>query len=195
MTCARSFLTSAALGAACTTLVASPLAAQAPVPTLPGSPVVPSTLSQPYRAPVITLVQPTMPPAGTGSVPLDRPAVVFRFAAGEPDDPLDGRSLTIAVDGIDRTALFQTAATHAGGQAWGPLAPPEAVKRGELAIGAHRVAARVCSARGACSTAEAQVLVLPGLAASARNEAAAPKGVRQRLLDAVLSVTRKLLLP
>jgi hypothetical protein len=40
-----------------------------------------------YRAPTIALVQ---PPAG-GSVPQDKPVVVFRFAAGEPDDPIDSR--------------------------------------------------------------------------------------------------------
>lgn len=195
MTCARSFLISAALGAACITLAAAPLSAQAPVTTPSVSPVVPSASLAPYRVPVIALVQPALPPAGAGTVPLDRPSLVFRFAAGEPDDPLDVRSLVVAVDGVDRTALFQTAATQAGGQAWGPFAPDEAVKRGQLAVGAHHVAARICSARGACTTAEAQVLVVPGLAITAPDDAAAPQNARQRVLGAVLSATRKLLLP
>src|SRR5690349_18729997 len=70
------------------------IGAQQPPPPVP-SPV-PASASSPalmsYRPPAIALVQPLLPPAGTGSVPRDRPAVVFRFAAGEPDDPLDARS-------------------------------------------------------------------------------------------------------
>ena len=196
MTCARSFLISAALGVACTTLAGSPLAAQVPVPMPPVSPAAPSASLAPYRAPLIALVQPALPPAGAGTVPLDRPSLVFRFAAGEPDDPLDVRSLVIAVDGVDRTVLFQTAATQAGGQAWGPLAPDDAVKRGQLAVGAHRVAARICSARGACATADTQVLVVPGIATAAADDVGvAAKSATQRVLGAVLSATRKLLLP
>lgn len=196
MTCARSFLTSAALGAACLGLAATPLSAQVPVPTPPASPSAPATPVTPlpaYRAPLIALVQPPAATAGTGAVPQDKPVVVFRFTNGEPDDPLDVRSLVIAVDGIDRTALFQTTAT----QAWGPLAGDAQLARGELAAGPHRVVARICSTRGACSTAEAMLLVVPGLVANDASNPlanAAPKGAR-RVLDAVLSATRKLLLP
>jgi hypothetical protein len=124
-------------------------------------------------------------------VPQDRPVVVFRFAAGEADDPLDVRSLVVAVDGIDRTALFQTTAA----QAWGPLADGESIARGQLAAGQHRVVARICSTRGACSTVEAQVLVVPGPANAAAAEKAGPESTKRRLLGAMLSATRRLLLP
>jgi hypothetical protein len=190
VSCARFFLTSAVLGAACTTLAASLLPAQAPVP--PGSPVAPPAMLAPYRAPLIALVQPPLGGPGAGSVPQDRPVVVFRFAAGEADDPLDVRSFVVAVDGVDRTTLFQTTAT----QAWGALAADEAVARGQLSAGAHRVAARICSARGACGSTEAQVLVVPGVVRLAPADSAAPvKGLARKALGAVLSATRKLLQP
>jgi hypothetical protein len=150
----------------------------------------PITLA-PYRAPVIALVQPALS-NGAGSVPQDRPVVVFRFAAGEADDPLDVRSFVIAVDGADRTALFQTTAA----QAWGPLASAEQLTRGELPAGVHRVVARICSTRGACSVAEAQLLVIPGVVSetAAASQAASPSK-RQRLLGAVLGAARRLLVP
>ena len=187
MTCVRSFLISAALGAACSSIAASPLSAQAP----PAPPVAPTAMVASYRPPVIALVQPAMPPEGSGAVPLDRPAVVFRFAAGEADDPLDVRSLVVAVDGADRTALFQTTAA----QAWGALASDAQLARGELQAGPHRVVARICSTRGVCASAEAQVLVVPGVVnATARDEAAPKSGVR-RALGFVIDATRKLLQP
>lgn len=167
---------------------ASSLGAQAPVS--PGS--MPATLA-PYRAPFIALVQPAAV-AGTaagGFVPQDRPVVVFRFAAGEADDPLDVRSFMVAVDGVDRTTLFQTTM----GQAWGPLAGGESVARGQLAAGTHRVVARICSTRGACSAVESQVLVVPGPTNAAPSEKAGSESTRRRLMGAVLSATRRLLLP
>jgi hypothetical protein len=192
VTCAPFFPTSAALGAACLALAATPLSAQQPVPTPPGPPVAPTAIVTPYRAPVIALVQPAMPPEGSGAVPLDRPAVVFRFVAGEPDDPLDVRSLVVAVDGADRTALFQTTAA----QAWGALASDAQLARGELQAGPHRVVARICSTRRVCASAEAQVLVVPGIAtAGAPTHDTAGQSTSRRLLGAVLSATRKLLLP
>ena len=174
--------------------------AQQPIPSpIPVPPPAAGTATlAPYRAPLIGLVQPA--PASTGgttaagSVPRDRPVVVFRFAAGEPDDPLDVRSFVVAVDGADRTALFQTTATPAGGQAWGALVPDHATKSGQLTLGAHRVVARVCSARGACGTVETQVFVAPEFAAAAP-DAAAAKSTTQRVLGAALLATRKLLLP
>ena len=168
--------------------VASPAGAQAPTPPSPPGSV---TMLAPYRAPVIALVQ----PPGGGTVPLDRPAVVFRFAAGEPDDPLDLGSLLVAVDGADRTALFQSTAT----QAWGPLADAETLRRGAFAAGPHRVTARICSSRGACTTAEAQVLAQPGpvvtTAIPLDAVAAAKPSTVRRVLGAVVGVARKLLAP
>jgi hypothetical protein len=159
------------------------LAAQVPPPS-PSPTATPGMLA-PYRAPLIALVQ----PAGTagGFVPQDRPVVVFRFAAGEADDPLDVRSLVVAVDGADRTVLFQTSAS----EAWGALADDEAVRRGKLAAGAHRVAARICSARGACGSTEAQVLVVPGLVTE--KATAADESRRRRVLGAVLGIARRLI--
>jgi hypothetical protein len=191
VTCASHTLRSiAALLVVGMTLPAS-LRAQQPIPAPPSA-----TLA-PYRAPVIALVQPA--PFGTaglttgaGSVPQDRPVVVFRFAAGEPDDPLDVGSFVVAVGGADRTALFQTTAS----QAWGPLASAEQLARGELTAGVHRVVARICSTRGTCATAEAQLLVVPGVVGPAATDETKPahSGAR-RVLRVVLSATRKLLLP
>ncbi|HEY2854902.1 MAG TPA: hypothetical protein VGJ18_18740 [Gemmatimonadaceae bacterium] len=43
---------------------------------------------------------------------------MFRFATGDSSDPIDTHSFAVAVDGKDRTALFQ----EAGDVAFGPLA-------------------------------------------------------------------------
>jgi hypothetical protein len=183
---ARHASRSLAAAIALAVLPQAPLGAQQPTP--PAS----SPALMPYRPPAIALVQPVLPPAGTGSVPLDRPAVVFRFAVGEADDPLDTRSLVVAVDGADRTALFQATPD----QAWGRLASEEQLRRGELTTGAHRVIARICSTRGVCATAEAQVLVVPGVTSGdPTSKSASEQGATRRLLGAVLSATRKLLLP
>jgi hypothetical protein len=72
--------------------------AQQPVP----APAPSSSPAPAYRPPALALVQ----PAAGGSVPQDRPVVVFRFAAGEPNDLIDVRSFAVAVDGHDRTQLF-----------------------------------------------------------------------------------------
>lgn len=139
-----------------------------------------------YRAPVIALVQ----PAGGGTVAQDRPAVVFRFLPGEPIDPLDVRSFAVAVDGADRTPLFQVSAT----EAWGPLAATGADgERSPLGLGAHQLSARICSTRGVCASVDATVTVVPAVGGNAAGEATASR--KARLLDAVLSVARKLLHP
>ena len=158
------------------TVCAYPLQAQQPTP--PGTPAgsVPTTTAiAPYRAPLIALVQPT--PGGT--VAQDRPAVVFRFAQGEPDDPIDVASFAVSVDGEDRTKGFQVTAA----EAWGPLgdAPP---------VGLHEVTARVCSSRGACATAQGSVAVLPSM-----TEIAGPLSRKQRVLGAVLEIGKRLLRP
>lgn len=139
-----------------------------------------------YRAPVIALVQ----PAGGGTVAQDRPAVVFRFLPGEPTDPLDVRSFVVAVDGADRTSLFQVSAT----EAWGPLSATSAEgDRGEIALGAHQLSARICSTRGVCASVAAMVTVVPALGTTAIQESTPSR--KARLLDAVLSVARKLITP
>ena len=52
-----------------------------------------------------------------GSVPQDQPLVVFRFAPGEPADPVDLASFAVVVDDSARTALFHVTQ----GEAWGRL--------------------------------------------------------------------------
>ena len=149
----------------------------------------PPALQSAFRAPVIALVQ----PAGGQSVPQDKPVVVLRFAAGESGDPIDLATLTVTVDGADRTRLFQVTA----GEAWGPLAPPaRAPNDSALAPGTYQLTARICSARGACGETAVAVNVAP--ASIPKTDGATDKiavSRRQRLIDALLSVARKLLTP
>lgn len=139
-----------------------------------------------YRIPVLALVQPT----SGGTVPQDKPVVVFRFAQGEPDDQLDLRSFSVAVDGRDVGAGFQIA----GSDAWGSLASrADAVP---IPVGAHEVSAQLCSARGACVIARATVTVMPPLmrgALQSNTNAPATTSLKRRLFDAALSATRRLL--
>jgi hypothetical protein len=160
----------AATVAACCALCAAAAGAQQPA------------VLAPYRAPAIALVQ----PPGGGTVPQDKPVVVFRFAQGEPDDPIDVASFGITVDGQGRTTLFQLSA----GEAWGPLASGD---RGiSIAPGAHQIAARICSLRGACGEMSAVVTVT----APATTTAEKARADRKRtLLDLVLAAARKLLSP
>jgi hypothetical protein len=168
-------------------MIAPPLRAQgggAPQPPHTQPPVAP------YRAPQLALVQ----PAPGVAVPQDRPVVVFRFSPGEPADPLDLASFAVAVDGVDRTALFQVSAS----EAWGPLAPPGPPNIGGegaalVAPGEHRVSARICSSRGACTTIAAAISVVPGH--SKPTDQAEQQNRRQRLLDLLLTAARKLLVP
>ncbi|NUR35737.1 MAG: hypothetical protein HOQ30_17165 [Gemmatimonadaceae bacterium] len=143
----------------------------------------------PYRTPVIALVQ----PASGGTVPQDKPVVVFRFAQGEPDDAVDAKSFAVSVDGVDVTGGFQVV----GGEAWGSLADASpATGASPITPGAHQVIVRICSERGACGSASASVSVI----SSAQQSAILPSGntamsKRTRLLDLVIRATRKLLLP
>lgn len=142
--------------------------------------VLPSAPVSPYRAPIIALAQ---PPDG-GTVPQDKPVVVFRFTSGEPEDPIDVRSLAVSVDGKDHTSLFQMTAA----EAWGPLSSGTQV----IDIGGHEVVARICSARGACSTTTALITVGPAgpVAGDAANKAHSKK---VQILDALLGALRTLL--
>ena len=189
---------------AATLLLAALSSAVAPVRSLvaqsPTSPSGTTATLTPYRAPLIAMVQPPVATAGgSGSVPQDKPVVVFRFAAGEADDPLDVGSFVVAVDGADRTPLFQTTAS----QAWGPLTDADAIRRGAFAAGPHRVVARICSNRGACALTDAQVMVAPtpGLAQPMADTATTPEDkttrtpLVRRALGMVLDAARKLLQP
>lgn len=171
--------------AALALLTTAPRALAAQTAPLPAPP--PATLPAPiaaYRPPTIALVH---PPAGT-ALPADRATLVFRFASGEADDPVDARSFAVLVDGTDRTSRFQSGITPAGaGEAWGTIADAgTSDPRG--APGPHAVSARVCSQRGACAAAEATVTI----AASADPRAG---GKRRRIFGLILDTTRRLIGP
>jgi hypothetical protein len=138
--------------------------------------------STPYRPPALALVQ----PAAGGSVPQDRPVVMFRFAAGEPNDPIDVGSFAVTLDGEDRTKLFQVTAT----EAWGALALPSTATNPSISEGSHQVAARICSTRGACSETSAGVVVTN--APTPEHEATSRK---RTIVDVLLQLARKLLKP
>jgi hypothetical protein len=92
------------------------------------------------------------------------------------------------VDSHDRTALFQLSAT----QAWGPLVPPNE-NGGALTVGAHQLAARICSARGACATVSATVTAVANAAAVPNAPAAPAVSRKSRILDLLLSGARRLI--
>ncbi|HEX6250020.1 MAG TPA: hypothetical protein VFZ56_01145 [Gemmatimonadaceae bacterium] len=157
---------------------AAPAQDETPPPAQP--PPVPLPV---YRAPVIALAQ----PAPGAAVPQDRPVVVFRFAAGEPGDPVDARSFAVTVDGEDRTELFQLSLA----EAWGPLASPDDA----IEPGSHEVVARICSARGACTATTALVTVgVSGVNTAASSGGKSTRKKRQ-FLDALLGALRTLLRP
>ena len=151
----------------------------APMPVSP--PAAPPIALPQYRPPVLALVQPTQ---GT-AIPVDRPVVVFRYAAGEPADPVDLASFSVTVDDRARTQLFQVGAS----EAWGPLAPPG--ESGAITTGAHTVTARICSTRGACTTQSVTVTLSAGPTASAPATGAR----RGRIIDLLLTGARRLLEP
>jgi hypothetical protein len=168
---------------------AYPLEAQQPAtPQQPRQTATTSAVLAPYRAPVLALVQPA-----TGTVTQDKPVVVFRFAQGEPTDPIDLASFAVSVDGENRTSLFQLATLPAG-EAWGPLADPRTASR-ELAVGTHLVAARICSTRGACGAVNATVMVMPPLVGASTEVAGESHNRMRRILDAFLSAPKRVLAP
>lgn len=159
---------------------AAPLAAQSPTPDTSASVVAP------YRLPLIALVQ----PATGEAVPQDRPVAVFRFAPGDPADPLDLRSFRVAIDGDDRTPLFTVAAQ----EAWGPMAPAAADdSTADIEIGAHEVVARICSARGACAAVTTAVTVTAAPSDSVSQPAKPAADRRRRVLELVLDAAKRLL--
>lgn len=154
--------------------VAHSASAQQPMPATPALPS--------YHPPLLALVQ----PAADGSVPQDRPMVVFRFAPGDSTDPVDARSFAITVDGKDRSAGFQAARD----MVWGALAPPDEAEA--LGAGAHALVARICSIRGSCGEVSASVTITAASPAAAN----APVANRKRtVLDLLLVALKKLLMP
>ena len=111
-----------------------------------------------YRSPTIAIVQPH---AG-GAIPQDKPVVMFRFASGEPGDPIDAASFAVALDGVDRTVGFQVSAT----EGWGALV--SGTREATLALGSHVLEARICSARGACATTSTAIVVRQGVGKRAK---------------------------
>ena len=111
-----------------------------------------------YRPPTIALVQ----PAAGGAIPQDRPVVLVRFAPGEPGDPIDAASFSVALDGQDRTHGFHISAA----EAWGSLVSP--AHEPALKIGSHFLEARICSVRGACTATATAIVVQRGVTRAAR---------------------------
>ena len=149
------------------------------------TPVVPV----PYRAPTIAMVQ----PVNGGTVPRDKPIVVFRFARGEAADPVDVGTFAVIVNGIDRTPHFQVTAEEAWGALTRPLTADSAI-----ALGTHALAARICSVRGACAeTASSVVAVDAPTMTAAAAQAAKPqtRSTRTRVIELVLDAVRKLIVP
>jgi hypothetical protein len=134
-----------------------------------------------YRPPTLIVAA----PAEGAPLPLDKPVAVLRFMSVEPADPIDALSFSVAVDGKDKTAMFQ--ATQ--GEAWGPLSSPDET----LSPGQHELAARICTSHGACTTAKATVMVVSGAPAlhptGAKSEARQKKS---RFFDAVVEAIRVL---
>jgi hypothetical protein len=154
-----------------------PLPAQPPTPQ-PNQPVALPT----YRAPTIIVAA----PADGATLPEDKPVAVLRFMSVEPTDPIDALSFSVAVDGKDRTSLFQATP----GEAWGPLSSPNET----LAAGQHDLTARICTSHGECGTAKATVTVAAsasGLQATAA-KAAEAKQKKTKILDAVVQAVRVL---
>lgn len=153
-----------------------------PQPVQPTAPGAQSAPLPTYRAPTIIVAA----PADGVPLPEDKPVAVFRFMSVELSDPIDALSFSVAVDGKDKTSLFQ--ATQ--GEAWGPLAGPNET----LTAGQHELASRICTSHGECSTAKATVTVVAtasGLQVNAA-KAAEAKQKRTKILDAVVQAVRVL---
>jgi hypothetical protein len=150
-------------------------------PPVPQQPVIPQP-AQPivgYRSPSIALVQ----PAAGEQLARDKAVLIFRFAQGEPADPLDASSFAVWVNGSARTALFQVGAT----EAWGPLSDSR-----EVTPGTYQVTGRICSTRGACGTTAATVTVA---SSATMPSEPADDGIsrRQRVIDLVLAALKRLI--
>jgi hypothetical protein len=134
-----------------------------------------------YRPPALAIVQ---PPSG-GTLPQDRPIVVFRFASGDSSDPVDARSFAVSVDGKDASARFQIARD----EAWGSLAS-EPNEPASIALGAHQIAARICSIRGACTEVSATATVV--VSATSPPKESTPADRKRTLIDLLLAAAKLL---
>jgi hypothetical protein len=152
-------------------------------PPAPQVSVVPAT----PRVPVIALVQ---PPNG-GTIPLDRPVLVFRFTAADPSEPLDLGSLRVLMDDQDVTNAFHITPN----ESWGTLPLPGSVVAPTVGAGLHTVRGRICSLRGACGTVAATVSVTAEQTAASPPNAGASTGVPKGLLGALVKLTRKVIGP
>lgn len=135
-----------------------------------------------YHAPAIIVAA----PVDGATLPEDKPVAVLRFMSVEPTDPIDALSFSVAVDGKDKTALFQATP----GEAWGPLAGADET----LAAGQHELTARICTSHGECGTAKATITVAAsasGLEVTAA-KAAETKKKKTKILDAVVQAVRVL---
>lgn len=121
-------------------------------------------------------------PAPGVSVPADNASVVFQYASTDAD-PLDLRSFTVTVDGVDRTARFRVTADVA----WGMIADGDTA-----GIRAHDVRARICSVRGVCVSANA---IVPVVGTPGPRETSLTKARRGRIIDVLLEMARRLLKP
>jgi hypothetical protein len=138
--------------------------------------------ASPYQAPAVILAYPAR---GT-ALPADKPVVLFRFAPREADDPVDIASFRATVDGIDRTAQFRVTSS----EAWGSLGDTTATRGTPVTVGVatgpHTVAARVCSARGACGG----VAVVVEVRAWERAISSAPLSFQPRMPNNTSSASR-----
>ena len=168
-----------AVAAGALTMLLPLLSAAAQTPNVPA----------PYRAPTIAMVQ----PVNGGTVPRDKPIVVFRFARGEAADPVDVGTFAVTVNGVDRTPLFQVTAE----EAWGALTRLMS-SDSVIALGPHSLAARICSVRGACAETASRVVAVDAptvTAASASTPVEPAKSTRARVIELVLDAVRKLIVP
>jgi hypothetical protein len=140
----------------------------------------------PYRLPSLALVQ----PLSGGTVPQDKPTVVFRLASGDSTDPVDARSFVASVDGKDMSPAFQIARD----EAWGSLAGAPNESASSVTLGAHQLVARVCSIRDACTEISATVTVVASASAAAVAEKTSADRKRT-LIDLLLAAAKKLLSP
>jgi hypothetical protein len=162
---------------------AVPLCAQAP--TGDSSPV-----TLPYRAPQLALAE----PVGGAGLPQDNPSVVFRFAQGETDDPLDLATFEVAIDGAGRTTQFRVDSTTAWGSLDPPPTDPSAPHDHALALGIHQLAARICSARAICTDTRATVTVIgPSTGTGDTTAPAKRRSALVAVIVLILSLIRKLI--
>lgn len=136
-------------------------------------------MSAAYNPPRLVLAY----PAAGVTVPSNNATVVFRYALGDPSDPLDLRSFAVVVDGADRTPHFRVTADAA----WGAISD-----QGKAGIRGHEVQARICSVRGVCSEVTAIVTVVGAISTS---DDVAKRERRRKLIDVLLEAARKLLRP